>query len=68
MQVRLYSNTNEDILGYLNSEGIISGRRPEVTDCDFTNARIFYTGEETVIRKMGLHNLIMKKESVEQNH
>jgi hypothetical protein len=67
IQVRLYSNTNEDILGYLNSEGIISGRRPEVTDCDFTNARIFYTGGETVIRKMGLYNSIMNKESVEQN-
>jgi len=67
IQVRLYSKTNEDILGYLNSEGIISIRRPEVTDCDYTNARIFYTGGNTVIRKMGLFNTLINKEAVEEN-
>jgi len=64
-QIRFFSNIGQDLLGYLNSESIISMKRSETTECDITNVRVFDTGRELNIRKLGLVNTLIKKEALE---
>lgn len=40
-------------------------KRPETTECDNTNVRVFDTGRELIIRKLGLLNTLIKKEALE---